>query len=436
MSTPPEPTPPVASPEIPPKPFRVSWWLVAPAILIAVIYIGGTILKFSSAAPQSAAAVANVNPAGPTDVDGFLHMGGANFALILRKKQQLAEEMRLAGIEDEATLKEIVDSLPLCDPAERQKLNGRNYVAVNQKSGQQIQFACANDNTWHPLKALQQIDPATPAQKKAMRSGPRKPDRSKEEAALDAALKSSSVVDFLPSADSRTTNASLSSGTPLLPEGGSQHAAAEKDPAKPDNAYSTAAGPMYRIFEDDVIETLLVNRINGEQSGPVVVSVTTNVYSHDNQVLLIPKGTRILGEASRVSANGQRRLAIVFHRMIMPDGYSKNMTPTQALDQQGEAGLTGRVNTHWAKVLGSAVLVGALGGLSNIGGYGNGGFNTIDEMRIGVTQSSGQSAMRILDRGLNVLPSVEVIEGSRVKILVKEDFLLPANSNHTVSPTL
>ncbi len=57
-------------------------------------------------------------------------------------------------------------------------------------------------------------------------------------------------------------------------------------------------------------------------------------------------------------------------------------------------------------------------------------------MRIGVTQQSGQSAMHILDRGLNALPSVEVIEGSRVKVLVKEDFLLPAYDNHTVPPSL
>jgi type IV secretion system protein VirB10 len=211
-----------------------------------------------------------------------------------------------------------------------------------------------------------------------------------------------------------------------------------KDPPGKDpkiNDWSSAIGPTYRLFEDYVIETLLVNRIGGEQSGPVVVMVTTDVYSHDNQVLLIKKGTRILGESSRVSANGQRRLAVTFHRIVMPDGYSKNLAPTVALDQQGETGLTGKVNTHWAKVLGSAVLVGALGGLSNIGGYSN-SFDPIDGMRIGVTQQSGQSAMHILDRGLNALPTVEVIEGSSVKVIVKEDFLLPAYGNHTVSPTL
>jgi type IV secretion system protein TrbI len=430
--------PPVVPPAIPPKPFKVSKWMVAALVLIVAIYVGSTILRFRNSEAKTPPPTASLNPAGPSDVDGYLHMGGSNFALIMRKRQQLADEMRKAGIEDEATLKELLDSLPECNVAERQKLNGRNYVAVNQKTGQQISFTCSNDDSWHPLPTqLQQIDPPTPAQKKAMQSGPRKTDnKSKDEAALDAALKSSSVFDYLPSADSHATNASLSSGTPLSPEGAAPpHAAGEKDPAKPDNAWSTATGPTYRIFEDDVIETILVNRIGGEQSGPVNVMVTTNVYSHDNQVLLIKKGTRILGEANRVSANGQRRLAVTFHRMIMPDGYSVNMKPTQALDQQGETGLTGRVNTHWAKVLGTAVLVGGISGLSNIGGYSN-TFNPIDGIRVGITQQGGQSAMQILERGLNTLPSVEVIEGTLVKIFVKEDFLLPAANNHTVSPTL
>lgn len=430
--------PPVIPPSAPPKPFKVSKWLVAAMVMLVGIYLVSTILKFRDSEAKATPVSGSLNPAGPTDLDAYLHMGGSNYALIMKKRSQLAEEMRRAGIEDEATLKELLDSLPVCDMAERQKLNGRNYVAVNQKTGQQVQFTCANDNSWHPLPVvMQQIDPPTPAQKKAMQSGPRKPDRSKEEAALDAALKSSSVFDYLPAADTRATNASLSSGAPLSPEGAPPpHAASgEKDHAKPDNPYSTATGPTYRIFEDDVIETILVNRIGGEQSGPVNVMVTTNFYSHDQQNVLIPKGTRILGTASRVSANGQRRLAVIFHRMIMPDGYSKNMEPTQALDQQGETGLTGRVNTHWAKVLGTAVLVGGISGLSNIGGYSN-SFNPIDGIRIGVTQQGGQSAMQILDRGLNTLPTVEVIEGTRVKIFVKEDFLLPAANNHTVSPTL
>lgn len=53
--------------------------------------------------------------------------------------------------------------------------------------------------------------------------------------------------------------------------------------------------------------------------------LTTDVYSHDRQHLLIPQGSRILGEVKPVASFAQQRLAVVFHRIIMPDGYSVSL---------------------------------------------------------------------------------------------------------------
>ena len=62
-------------------------------------------------------------------------------------------------------------------------------------------------------------------------------------------------------------------------------------------------------------------RLDGEFAGPVKVMVTNPVYSQDRQHVLIPEGTFILGDAQKVAGFGQKRLAVAFHRMIMPDGY-------------------------------------------------------------------------------------------------------------------
>jgi type IV secretion system protein VirB10 len=163
--------------------------------------------------------------------------------------------------------------------------------------------------------------------------------------------------------------------------------------------------------------------------------VTTNLYSHDRQHILMPQGTRILGAASKVSISGQRRLATTFNNAFMPDGYPVDFPKLAGLDQQGAAGLTGRVDTHWPKVIATAALVGAIGGLSQIGASGT-SLGGIDAIRLGVGQQTGQESMQILNRALNILPTVTVYEGTRVRIWVQKNFQLPAYENHTVSPTL
>jgi hypothetical protein len=82
--------------------------------------------------------------------------------------------------------------------------------------------------------------------------------------------------------------------------------------------------------------------------------VTTNVYSHDRQHVVIPQGSRILGEARRVDNFGQERVAVFFHRIIMPDGYSVSLDQFQGLNQVGETGLKDRVNNHYMKIFGAS----------------------------------------------------------------------------------
>src|SRR5207244_1725717 len=88
-----------------------------------------------------------------------------------------------------------------------------------------------------------------------------------------------------------------------------------------DPALQGSTGKLYRLFEGTILETVLTNRLDGSFAGPVNVMVTSNVYSHDRQQLLIPQGTRVLGEVEKVSGVSQQRLAVLFHRLIMPDGY-------------------------------------------------------------------------------------------------------------------
>jgi type IV secretion system protein VirB10 len=199
-----------------------------------------------------------------------------------------------------------------------------------------------------------------------------------------------------------------------------------------DTGLQRASGRQYRLFEGTIIETVLMNRLDSSFSGPVNCLVTTDVYSHDLQRLLIPRGSRILGEVKRNDSLGQQRLAVSFHRLIMPDGFSVNLDQFKGLNQIGETGLRDKVNHHYAQVFGVSLAVGAIAGLANINtGYGYDSTST-DAYRRGVASSLSQSSLRILNRYMNILPTFTIREGVRVKVILTDDLTLPDYARHTM----
>jgi len=213
-------------------------------------------------------------------------------------------------------------------------------------------------------------------------------------------------------------------------------------PTEPNNnSPNGATGKHYRLFEGTWIEAVLTNRLNATFTGPVNCMVTTNVYSHDRQHVLIPQGSRVLGEARRVDQLGQQRVAVSFHRIVMPDGYSVSLDQFQGLNQVGETGLKDKVNHHYMRIFGASLALGAIAGFSlhnaNQGLYQSGPvISNAGAYRAGVAQNLGQSGTRILDRFLNILPTLTIREGHRVKIYLSGDLLLPAYDRHQMPSDL
>ncbi len=217
-------------------------------------------------------------------------------------------------------------------------------------------------------------------------------------------------------------------------------AAPAETPHKRSNPnFNEANGKDYVVFEGTVLETVLVTRLNGDFSGPVICMVTNNIYSHDGQRLLIPAGTKVLGETKRVEGFGQTRLAVAFHRLIMPDGYAVDLDQFHGLNQIGETGLKDQVNHHYLQIFGASIAVGAIGGLAQAGTNttGLGAPQTAtDAYRQGVGASFAQSSMHILDRFLNLLPTITIREGHRVKVYLTQDLLVPDYAQHEMPSNL
>jgi type IV secretion system protein VirB10 len=223
---------------------------------------------------------------------------------------------------------------------------------------------------------------------------------------------------------------------------GEQKASGDQIPAteykRPSEAnIDNAIGQPYVIYEGLTLDTVLMNRLDGDAVGPVKVLVSNPVYSHDHQHVLIPEGTIVLGEARKIGAAGfgqQRRISVAFHRLLMPDGYSVDLDQFHGLDQIGEEGLKDQVNNHYLQIFGTSIALGVIAGAAQIS---QGGSNLTSSgpqsFTNGAAASVSQSATTILDRFIQIPPTITIREGHRVKVYFTQDMLLPAYENHRIA---
>lgn len=191
----------------------------------------------------------------------------------------------------------------------------------------------------------------------------------------------------------------------------------------------SGAGPLHRILEGTVIDAVLANRLDGDGSAPVNCLVTNAVYSHSGQHVVIPAGARVLGETRAVQALGETRLAVAFHRLVMPDGRTYRLDQFIGLNQIGDAGLRDRVNQHYLSTFGAAAAVGLISGLAQFlgsAGLGRGDGDRTVIIAGGVGDATSQATLQVMNRFLNRLPTVTIREGHRVKVYLTSDLELPA----------
>lgn len=189
------------------------------------------------------------------------------------------------------------------------------------------------------------------------------------------------------------------------------------------------AGPLHRLMEGTVIDAVLTNRLDGDGVAPVNCLVTNPVYSHSGQHVVIPAGARVLGETRAVQTLGETRLAVAFHRLVMPDGRSYSLDRFLGLNQIGDAGLRDRVNHHYWSTFGAAGAVGLITGLAQwlgtAGLSGGGGDRTLI-IAGGASDATAQASLQVMNRFLNRLPTITIREGHRVKVYLTSDLELPA----------
>jgi len=185
----------------------------------------------------------------------------------------------------------------------------------------------------------------------------------------------------------------------------------------------TAPASPFVLQAGSVIPAALITGIRSDLPGQITAQVTQSVYdSPTGSILLIPQGTRIIGQYDNNVGFGQNRVLLVWSRLIFPNGRSIVLERQPGADSEGYAGLEDGVDYHWWGLMKAA-------GLSTLLSVGT-EVSTSDEDRLvqaiksGAESTISDAAQQIIQRQLQVAPTLTVRPGFQVRVIVTRDLVL------------
>jgi type IV secretion system protein VirB10 len=187
------------------------------------------------------------------------------------------------------------------------------------------------------------------------------------------------------------------------------------------------------IPEGTLIPGILETAINSDLPGEIRAITSADVYSFDGRRILIPTGTRLIGEYQSDVTRGQKRIFVIWTRLLRDDGVSVRLNSI-GTDSLGRSGLTGVVDNKWRERFGSAILLSIVGaGSSYLTGYGSGSYSTgsgsgetdadraADLARETIAQTFSNMANQALGENLHIPPTISVAQGERIFVYVRQD---------------
>ncbi|AYM82162.1 conjugation TrbI-like protein [Agrobacterium tumefaciens str. Cherry 2E-2-2] len=229
-----------------------------------------------------------------------------------------------------------------------------------------------------------------------------------------------------------TTAVALPAETPPLDSGSAQNmqdrklafinAEADRRTVSADRVQEKVS--PYIVQAGTVIAAALMTGIKSDLPGQITAQVTEHVYdSPTGAHLLIPQGSRLIGQYDSQVAFGQSRVLLVWNRLIMPDGTSIVLERLQGADPQGFSGLEDGVDYHWGQLFRAAALSTLLGIGTEIGSS-----NDENEIAKAIRESAQDTAsdigQQIVRRQLNIQPTLTIRPGFPVRVIVQRDLLM------------
>ncbi|TPJ18933.1 TrbI/VirB10 family protein [Mesorhizobium sp. B2-7-3] len=199
-------------------------------------------------------------------------------------------------------------------------------------------------------------------------------------------------------------------------------AAVDRRTVSPDRVAAPAAPSILQA--GSIISAALITGVRSDLPGQITAQVTENVYdSPTGQILIVPQGARLIGQYDNGVGFGQRRVLLVWNRIIMPNGRSIVLERQPGADSEGYAGLEDGVDYHWRELFKAA----ALSTLLSIGaesGSSSGESDIVRALRQGASNSTSQIGQQIVGRQLDIAPTLTIRPGFPVRVIVTHDLVL------------
>lgn len=190
----------------------------------------------------------------------------------------------------------------------------------------------------------------------------------------------------------------------------------------------TPASP-YVVQAGTVIPAALITGLRSDLPGQVTAQVTENVYdSPTGRYLLVPQGSKLIGQYDSQIAFGQNRVLLAWTRLILPGGRSIVLEKDPGADVQGYAGLQDGVDHHWKQLLGAALLSTVLG-VGAESGASQTDSAIVQALRQGAANSMNQVGQQVVGKSLDVQPTLTIRPGFPVRVIVTRDLVLEPIAN-------
>lgn len=179
----------------------------------------------------------------------------------------------------------------------------------------------------------------------------------------------------------------------------------------------------YVLQAGSIIPAALMTGLRSDLPGQVTAQVTSPVYdSPTGRHLLVPQGSRLIGQYDAEIGFGQERVLLVWNRLIFPDGRSIVLERQPGADAEGYAGLQDRVDNHWGRLIRAGLLSTLLGVGAELGADSDD--DLVRALRQGAQDTFNQAGQQVVQRDLNIRPTITIRPGHPVRVIVTRDLVL------------
>lgn len=195
--------------------------------------------------------------------------------------------------------------------------------------------------------------------------------------------------------------------------------------------HSRTAGQPLELKTGAVIPGVMVTGINSDLPGNIIAQVSQNVFdTATGRQLLIPQGAKLFGVYDSRVIYGQERVLVAWNRLMFPDGSAVTLGAMPGSDMAGNAGYTDEVNNHYFRIFGSAVLMSLMsGGMAyTMDSLDNSNSESDkptlqNEMGSALAAQLGQATLQLLQKNLNIKPTLEIRPGYQFNVIVTKDLV-------------